>query len=64
MIMPFLTPFLWKYHKKRDSIIRSSVMVAKGKISFATMTHGCKAAIIDEIRLAFENMDLLMNLDD
>ena len=27
-----------------------SVMVAKGKISFATMTHGCKAVIIDKIR--------------
>ena len=42
---------------------QSSVMVAEGKISVATMTHGYKAAIIDEIwlALAFENMDLLLN---
>ena len=26
------------------------VMVAKGKIPFATMTHGCKEKIIDQIK--------------
>ena len=29
------------------TFLPQSVMVAKGKISFATMTHGCKAVIID-----------------
>ena len=30
------------------TFLQESVMVAKGKISFATMTHGFKAVIIDK----------------
>ena len=29
------------------TFLHPSVMVAKGKISFATLTHGCQAVIID-----------------
>ena len=34
------------------NFLQPSVMVAKGKIYFATMTHGCKSVnvIIDKIR--------------
>ena len=32
------------------TFLQPSVMVAKGKISFATITHGCKTVIIDKIR--------------
>ena len=28
--------------------LQPSVMVAKGKLSFATMTHGCQSVIIDK----------------
>ena len=37
--------------------LQPSVMVVKGKLSLATVTHGCKAVkvIIDEIRLTYEN---------
>ena len=31
------------------TFLQLSVMVAKGKISFATMTHGCQAIIIDKL---------------
>ena len=31
------------------TFLQSSVMVEKGKVSFATMTHGCKAVIINKI---------------
>ena len=32
------------------TLLQPAVMVAKGKISFATMTHGCQAVIIDKFR--------------
>ena len=34
-----------------------SVTVAKGKISFATMTHGCQCVIIYKNKVTFENED-------
>ena len=35
-------PYLWENPMKLDSL-QPSVLVAKGKISFATLTHGCKS---------------------
>ena len=52
----FDTTFL-KFSQKKEVLLKSflaltflqpSVMVAKGKISFATMTHSCQAVIIDK----------------
>ena len=31
------------------TLLQPPVMIAKGKISFATMTHGCKAIIINKV---------------
>ena len=39
-----------------------SIVVAKGKISFATMTHGCEAVKKHGNRMNSENQDLSMNL--
>ena len=49
----------WKVSQKIEILLKNSekftflqpsVMVAKGKLSFAAMTHWCKAVIIDKIR--------------
>ena len=42
--------------------LQPPVMVEKGKISFAIVTHGYKAVIFDEIRLTFKNLYFSMNL--
>ena len=53
-------------HFFKDSIklasLQPSVMIAKGKIYFATMTTCCKGLIFDEIRLSFGNLYLSINL--
>ena len=54
-------PFSWENPMKLASL-QPSGMVAKGKISFATMTHGCKAVIIDKKKATFENLHHSMNL--
>ena len=57
MNMAFWTPFLTSFHYKmwilvKNSIkltfLQPSVMVAKGKIFLAIMTHGCKAVKVDK----------------
>ena len=54
----------WKVSQKMLILLKNSIeltflqppiMVAKGKISFATMTHVYKAIIIDQIRSLLEN---------
>ena len=57
--MAFWTPLLRNFYKngnfiknsKKLTFLQLSVMVAKGKVSFATMTYGCKAIIIDKFGL-------------
>ena len=48
-VSPKMEILLKKFMK--STFLQSSVMVEKGKVSFATMTHGCKAVITDEIIL-------------
>ena len=34
----------------------------KGKISFATVTHGCNVILINEVMFIFKNLDFLSSL--
>ena len=49
-------------HYMKFTSLQPSVTVAMRKISLSTVTHGCKAALIVEIRLTFDNQDIPMNL--